>query len=196
MKRNMNKLMVAFMMAGAASAFGQAHSSAGIGAGYRNYATATGGYRGPGIGWGNTEAQTGKINFAHGLGVGVDQRGLSLSSSYALGSKFGPAVAGTFNLGISPDGRVNGSVGRVAAEGGGPTQEVNAGGFASPGRYGSAGATAGGRNGPGGVVRSNVDSWQGGRIHPTGLGAARHDSAPVGYRTVGTTRMPIVVSRR
>ncbi|MFQ5489890.1 MAG: hypothetical protein ACE5GE_04130 [Phycisphaerae bacterium] len=123
-------------------------------------ASATAGHEGGGIGFARTNTRSGRINFGQGISLGLDANGLSFSTSYAVAPTRGPAVAGTFNLGIGLDGSVSRSVGRSVATGD-RTRSVNAGGFANPGGYGRpavAGGSVGGRTGPRGAVTSRIDS--------------------------------------
>jgi hypothetical protein len=158
------KLASALMMMTALSAHaGTASSSAGAGSSWwgPGTAVATADYDGGGKGFARTDAKSGRVSTARGVAFGVDEDGMSLSSSYAVAPKLGPALAGTFNLAIGLDGRVAASVGRTVATGGG-SREAQAGGFASTGsRYQSpaSGASVSGRTGLGGRVVSNSESY-------------------------------------
>jgi len=141
---------------------GQADSSASASSnGWRpGTAAASAGYSGGGVGFSETKTRSGLVNFARGLAFGIDENGLSVSSSYAVAPRRGPAAAGTFNLGVGWDGSVSHSAGRTVASGD-RSRRVEAGGFADPGRRGrpaSAGASVGGRTGPRGQVVSRTDS--------------------------------------
>lgn len=123
-------------------------------------AAATAGYDGNGIGFARTDTRSGNTNFAQGVSFGVDEEGLSLSTSYAVAPRLGPAAAGTLNLAIGYDGSVAHSVGRTVADGS-PDRAVSAGGQARPGYRGqpaTAGATVHGLTGPTGTVVSNTHS--------------------------------------
>lgn len=136
-------------------------------------AGATAQYNGDGVGYTDTQAQSGRLNFARGLAVGFDQDSLSLSTSYAVAGQRGPAVAGTFNLDIGLDGQVSSSVGRSVAQGD-PQRTVSAGGSAGShhGLPGTAVATASGHTGPRGEVRA----------------VTRSDSTRRSHRYVNTSR--------
>jgi hypothetical protein len=86
--------------------------------GYRpGTAVATAAYEGNGVGLTRTNTRSGNVSFARGFSLGFDQNGLSLSNSYAVAPRRGPAVAGTFNLAIGTDGSVSHAVGRTVAAG-------------------------------------------------------------------------------
>jgi hypothetical protein len=146
---------------------GEAATSATAGSSGRGPGTAgaTATYDGGGIGYTDTQAQSGRFNFARGLSVGLDQDGLSLSTSYAVAGQRGPAVAGTFNMNIGLDGQVSSSVGRSVAQGD-PQRHVSAGGSAgSVWGQPAAVATASGDTGPRGEVRAVTRSDTSRRAH-------------------------------
>jgi len=123
-------------------------------------ATATAGYNGGGVGFAHTDTHTGKVNLAQGVSFGFDKEGVSLSSSYALAPRFGPAVGGTFNVAVGLDGSVSHSVGRTTA-GGDPYRKVEVGGSARPGNRGRAPvalSTAAGKTGPRGYATAKTHS--------------------------------------
>lgn len=109
-------------------------------------------YNGNGQGYAHTDTRTGDVNFASGVAVGVDNRGICFSASNALASRFGPALASNMNICIGRDGGVSSSGGLSTASGG-LTRTVSAGGFARnlPGQFVS-GATVGGRTDCGGYA--------------------------------------------
>jgi hypothetical protein len=119
-------------------------------------ATAT--YDGDGIGLTRTQATSGRVSVARGLSVGVDRDGLSVSHSYALAGRVGPAVGGTFNLHVGPDGKGMLSVGRADTRGD-RQRAVSVGGAVGT-RYGRpvAEARATGSTGRRGAVRANTFS--------------------------------------
>lgn len=122
-------------------------------------AAATADYDGNGVGFTNTKADSGRLNFARGISLGFDEDGLSLSTSYAVAPQFGPAAAGTFNMNLGLDGSVSGSTGRTIAEGS-RTREVSAGGWTGNNRFNSsAGATVAGNTGPRGRVIAESRSY-------------------------------------
>ena len=154
------------LMSGLAAAMpafaGTANSSASASSNGRGPGTAvaTAGYDGNGIGIARTNTKSGSINLAQGLSVGFDEDGLSLSSSFAVAPRSGPAAAGTFNLAVGLDGSVSHSVGRTVASGD-RSRSVEAGGSVSPGSHGRSGtatATANGRTGPRGQVLAQTSS--------------------------------------
>ncbi len=79
-------------------------------------AQATAHYAGD-LGFARTNTQSGSINLARGIAVGVDRSGLSLSVSNAIAPQNGPGVAVSFNLSIDRDGRVSRSRGMTVADG-------------------------------------------------------------------------------
>jgi hypothetical protein len=121
-------------------------------------AAATANYTGDGIGFARTQADTGKVNFARGLAVGLDENGLSLSNSFAVAPQYGPAIGGTFNVHIGTDGGTTVSTGRVTADGD-RNRSVNVGGSAGGNRFNQHSiATASGNTGPRGEVRAETHS--------------------------------------
>ncbi|RJP32278.1 MAG: hypothetical protein C4547_14180 [Phycisphaerales bacterium] len=166
MKRLMVYSMVMIAATGAAAWAGEATSSAGAGSGRdgRGWAEAAAAYRGGGMGIAKADTHTGAINFGHGWSVGFDGRGLSLSSSFALAGKSGPAVGRTTNLHIGLDGTVSHGSGSVVAQGG-AAREVTAGGAAGAHRSGPiAIANVGGRTTGGGRVEASAHTRT---AHPT-----------------------------
>lgn len=120
-------------------------------------ASATARYEGD-IGFARTDTRSGRVSFARGVAVGVDEDGLSLSVSHAVAPRRGPAVGGTFSLSIGRDGQVARNSGFAVAEG--PFErEVAVGGRAGSGRFGStADGFASGRTDAFGRVRAGSDS--------------------------------------
>ncbi len=119
-------------------------------------ATATAAYTGDGRGQARTMTRSGPVSLAKGLAIGVDRDGIDFSVSYAVGGRFLPAVASTFNLSLGRDGSVASSGGLSVANPA-PIQSVNAGGFARSQPGGSiSGATAGGRSDPYGKVTART----------------------------------------
>lgn len=118
-------------------------------------AAATAEYQGN-AGWTRTEAQSGRINTATGVAVGVDEDGIALSVSNALATPGGPALAGNFNLSIDRNGGVSGSFGVTSASG--PHfREASAGGASATTRHGgTAISEASGRTDDHGVVRTRT----------------------------------------
>jgi hypothetical protein len=114
-------------------------------------AMATAAYDGR-IGFARSNAQTGRVNAAKGVAVGVDKHGISLSVSTALATRLGPAVAANFNMTIGRDGDVSKSTGLAIAKGS-FVREATAGGSTHAGRSGiGSTATATGKA-PLGTVR-------------------------------------------
>jgi hypothetical protein len=102
-------------------------------------ATATAHYDGK-VGFARTNTQSGQVNLARGVAVGIDKSGVSLSVSNAVAPGRGPAVATTFNLSIDRNGQISKSRGTSVSEG--PIhRSATAGGSVSTGRHGGA-ATA------------------------------------------------------
>ncbi|MEK6643975.1 MAG: hypothetical protein AABZ08_08700 [Planctomycetota bacterium] len=115
-------------------------------------AAATAGYIGDGRGYARTDTRTGAVNFASGMSIGVDNRGVCFSASNALAGRFGPAIASNLNICIGRDGSVASSGGLSTAQGG-LARTVSAGGFARTNLGGAlAGSTVGGRTDRGGTV--------------------------------------------
>lgn len=105
------------LTAGAAFASDAATSAAvGGGFGRPGAATATARYEGD-VGLARTDTQTGRVNIARGLAVGVDEDGLALSLSNAVMTPGGVAVATNLNIGIDRDGDVSTSTGLTVAAG-------------------------------------------------------------------------------
>jgi len=114
--------------------------------------TANAAYIGDGRGQARTNTRSGPVSLAEGLAFGVDREGIDFSVSYAIATRFAPALASTFNLSIGRDGSVAGS-GGLSVAGPAPIRSVNAGGFALSQPGGSiSGAMAGGRSDPRGTV--------------------------------------------
>lgn len=119
-----------------------------------NSAAATAQYEGK-VGFARTESNTGRVNTARGVAVGVDKNGLTLSVSNAVAAKVGPAVATSFNISIDRDGDVNKSRSLTVARG--PLgKEASAGGEATTGRRNSGSAAWGAGKAP--LGRVNVNS--------------------------------------
>lgn len=122
-------------------------------------ATATAAYNGSGVGQARTHTRSGQVSFGQGVAFGVSPEGISFSASYAVGGRFLPATASTFNLSIGRDGSVAGSNGLVVASPA-PLNSASAGGFARSQFGGSvAGATVGGRSNPFGQVIGRTNSY-------------------------------------
>ena len=144
MKRNAiltaTMTMMAFATAGAFASDAETSATAGSSRYQRNgTAQATAYYAGD-LGFARTNTQSGSINLARGVAVGVDRSGLSLSVSNTVAPQHGPAVAVSFNLSIDRDGRVSRSRGMTVADG--PIhRSATAGGRVSTGPDGRA-ATA------------------------------------------------------
>lgn len=112
---------------------------------------------GPGIAKSKTKSND-RVSFGRAFAVGVDENGLSFSASHAAATRFGPGVAGNFNLSIGRDGEVSRS-GGWAVGGNSLNKQVDAGGFAGSGPFGStSGATAGASTGPFGFSKSHTFS--------------------------------------
>lgn len=116
-------------------------------------------YNGGGPGYANTNTRSNdRVSFGRAVAVGVDQNGLSFSASNAVATRFGPGVAGNFNLTIGRDGQVSRSGGYSVA-GGSLQKNVSAGGFATSSRFGStSGATADAFSGPTGFAQTKTFS--------------------------------------
>jgi hypothetical protein len=97
-------------------------------------AAATARYEGD-LGFARTNTRSGPVSSARGVAVGFDESGLSLSVSNAAASRFGPAVATTFNLSIDRDGSVSRS-GGLAVSNGPIYRSATAGGRVGTGREG------------------------------------------------------------
>lgn len=133
---------------------GEASTSAGVTqiGGLPGTANASASYLGDGRGQARTNTRSGPVSFAQGVAYGADRDGFDFSVSYAVGGRFLPATASTFNVSIGRDGSVASSGGLSTASRA-PIRSVNAGGFARSQPGGSiAGATAGGRSDPHGTV--------------------------------------------
>ncbi|MBU0638512.1 MAG: hypothetical protein KKB50_06570 [Planctomycetes bacterium] len=121
----------------------EAETSASVSGGRRpgsDSAAATARYSGD-VGFARTDTQSGRINLARGVAVGVDEDGLSLSVSHAVSTPAGTAHASTFNLSIGRDGRTSTSVGRADSRGL-VQSSASAGGRVSTGYGASASAAA------------------------------------------------------
>ena len=114
----------------------EADTSAGVSKGPLvggNAANASAHYEGN-IGFARMATNTGRVNTARGVAVGVDNEGLTLSISTALATRLGPALAANFNISIERDGDVSTSRALTVAEG--PLgKEASAGGSATTARY-------------------------------------------------------------
>ncbi len=118
-----------------------------------------------GRGYARTKTKSGRVNLAKGVAVGFDRDGIDLSVSGAVAGRFGPAVAGTFNMSIGRDGSVSKSFGGSVARGG-HARSAEASGLTRSRWHGtSSRATAGGRTFGGGRVKARTHSrnW---RPHP------------------------------
>ena len=137
---------------------GEATTSATAGSSGRGPGTAaaTANYAGGGRGYADTHTRSGKVNLARGIAVGFDREGLSLSTSYAVAGRIGPAVAGTFNLQIGRNGSVSTGVGHTVAQGDRSRTVSASGGTGSTRRSTPAWATATGQTGPRGSVRATT----------------------------------------
>jgi len=122
-------------------------------------AGATAAYNGD-VGFARTDTQSGNVNFARGVAVGVDKDGITLSVSNALATRNGNAVAANFNMAINREGEVSHSGALTVARG--PIErEATAGGSAASGGRFSAPvttATATGRTDPFGTVTAQTHS--------------------------------------
>src|SRR3972149_3496574 len=123
MKR-FSKMFVGMVMSGMTAGVtlaGEASTQATATGGYlRNgTAAATANYNGgSGPSLVRTHTDTGAVNLAHGLAVGLDEDGLDFSYSHAVApSGGGPAYAGTLNMSIGTNGQVGGSYGGTLAQG-------------------------------------------------------------------------------
>ncbi len=124
-------------------------TSATVGAGT---AGATARYSGD-VGFARTDSQTGRVDLARGVAVGVDQNGLSLSVSHAVRPEHGPALAANMNVAIGRTGVATSTGLTVASPG--PLSSAAAGGSASTnGWQPHSSAQATGRSGPDGHVRA------------------------------------------
>ena len=124
-------------------------------------ATATAHYDGAdgGVGLARTRTDTGDVNFARGLAVGMDKNGLDMSFSHAIADRSGPAYAGTFNLSIGNNGDVSGSYGGAFSEGG-RVRSAEAGGSTRTDRRGPVStAFARGHTSPGGRVIARTHTY-------------------------------------
>jgi hypothetical protein len=107
-------------------------------------------------GWTRTEAQSGRVNTATGVAVGVDQNGLALSVSNAVAPQNGPALATNFTLSIGRDGQASTSFG-VSVANGPVHRQADAGGSAATTRLGSVAVSeAGGRTDRWGTVKAHT----------------------------------------
>jgi hypothetical protein len=87
-------------------------------------------------GFARTDTQSGKVNLARGVAVGIDKDGLSLSVSHAVDAGRGPALATNFNMSIGRDGSRSVSLGAAVADGR-LERAASAGGSTAAGRNGS-----------------------------------------------------------
>lgn len=167
MKTNMTKssgllksglaMAMALGLSTASALAGEAATSAT--AGSNGTAGATASYNGGGPGIARTDTRSGPVSIGRGLAFGIDEDGLSLSTSHAVATRFGPAVAGSLNLSIGFDGSVSGSHSNSVARGG-FAREASAGGSTRVGFGGPVStATAGGSTVGGGSVVANTDSY-------------------------------------
>ena len=131
--------LAAMLITPAAALAGEAETSASAGSNrYQRNGTAAATARYDGnLGFARTNTRSGPVSSARGVAVGVDRNGLSLSVSNAAASRFGPAVATTFNLSIDRDGSVSRSGGLAVSQG--PIhRSATAGGRVGTGRQGHA----------------------------------------------------------
>lgn len=154
-----NAAVMAGVMTSAVAFAGEAETSATAGSGFgRNgTAAATARYDGK-LGWARTDTQSGQINLARGVAVGVDKDGISVSVSNAIAPNRGPAIATTFNLSIGRDGDVSHSVGTSIANG--PFERSATAGGSTSAEHGRTASTAiaGGRTDPYGRVVAETRS--------------------------------------
>lgn len=136
-------------------------------------AQATAHYAGD-FGFARTTTQSGSINLARGVAVGVDQSGLSLSVSNAVATQYGPAVATSFNLSIDRNGQVSRSGALTYADG--PFhRSATAGGRVGTGSHGNAAtAFASGKTDRFGNVQARTHSEQ---VRPRSVMARRSASS-------------------
>jgi len=157
--RRENLVMLAALLGAPMMALaGVAETSATAGSSGRGpgNAAATATYDGDGIGLTRTKATSGRLNIARGLSVGLDADGLSISHSYALAGRFGPAVGGTFNLHVSPNGESSFSTGNATASGDRERSVTVGGAIGETHGRGVAVASAGGNTGPRGRVEATT----------------------------------------
>ena len=121
-------------------------------------AVATAEYNGNGVGFARTDTRSGNVNLARGLSVGFDQDGLSLSHSFAVAGRNGPAVGTTLNMHIGLDGRGQVSTGQVIASGDNNRSVTVAGGASRRGNSSQAYSTANGKTGRYGEVRASTQT--------------------------------------
>lgn len=121
----MHKIVVGLVMSGMTASValaGEASTQATATGGYLRSGTAaaTANYNGgSGPSLVRTHTDTGSVNLARGLAVGLDEDGLDFSYSHAIAPNGGgPAYAGTFNMSIGANGQVAGSYGGTIAQGG------------------------------------------------------------------------------
>ncbi len=171
MKTGLAMAMALSLVAGTALA-GEASTSAT--AGSNGTAGATASYNGNGNGIARTDTRSGPVSIGRGLAFGIDEHGLSLSTSHAVATRFGPAVAGSMNVSIGFDGSLASSHANSVSRGG-FAREASAGGSTRVGHGGPvATATAGGSTIGGGSVEAHTDSYtrragfasHRGEIHP------------------------------
>ena len=173
MKARMTLNLVVTLGLTAAALASEAETSATAGSNrfFRNGdASATARYEGT-RGFAHTDSQSGAVNTARGVAVGVDRDGISLSVSNAVAPRFGPAVATNFNLSIDRDGGVSHSTG-VSVANSPISRSVTAGGNTSAG-YGAPTATS--------IASGRTDRF--GRVEATTH--SRSLPAPVRFASVG-----------
>ena len=121
-------------------------------------AVATAEYNGNGVGFARTDTRSGNVNFARGFSVGFDRDGLSLSHSFAVAGRNGPAVGSTLNMHIGLDGRGQVSTGQVIADGDRNRSVTVAGGSSRRVNSSQAYSTANGKTGRYGEVKATTQT--------------------------------------
>ena len=157
-------------------------ATAGSNGGRTGTAVATAGYEGD-FGFARTDSNSGRVNTARGVAVGVDNDGVSLSLSNALATQHGPAIATNYNLSIGRDGRVSSSFGASVANG--PVhREASAGGrTATTANGGGAVSEASGRTDRFGSVEARSEAHDSG-VRRGSLARGSHEPRTVrrGFR--------------
>ncbi len=147
------------MVASASAGETTTSASAGMGRFGPGTSTATAAYSGNGQGIANTNTRSGNnFTFGRGVAFGIDEDGVSLSASHAIATRYGPAVASTFNLTIGFDGAVASAHGGSIAAGGAQRTAFAGGSSGIHRQVPTATANAGGRTVRGGVVRAHTDT--------------------------------------
>jgi hypothetical protein len=144
--------LAALMLAGQVWAAAAATSAnAGTNGRGNGTAAATATYTGD-QGFARTDTQTGRVNLARGVAVGVDERGVSISVSNAIAPHHGPAIATNFNLTIGRDGSRSVSIGAAVSPGPG-ARSAGAGGSTAVTRTGTSAMSTATGTSDGGKVR-------------------------------------------